>query len=238
MNQTRMVLALVAMTVLTAVSTADEPAKRSPREALHSFNDLIGSWRGTGEPEGTRAEKQKGFWQESIAWSWQFKGDDAWLTTTFEKGKYFASGQLRYLADKDSFQLTLTTVDKEKQTFTGKLDDGRLILSREDEAKKETQHLIFTFLHSNRYLYRYEVRPEGKTGFTKVYQVGATKEGEEFAAGDGQPECIVSGGLGKFRVTYKDQTYYVCCGGCRTEFNADPEKYIKEFEEKKKKKKP
>jgi hypothetical protein len=231
-----MVLALVVTGVLTAVSTADEPAKRSPREALHAFNDLIGSWRGTGYPEGTQAEKQKGFWQESIAWSWQFKGDDAWLTTTFEKGKYFTNGELRYLADKDTFQFVVNTVDKEKLTFTGKLDDGRLVLSRTDEAKKETQNLIFTFLHANRYLYRYEVRPEGKTAFTKLYQVGATKEGVEFAGGDGKPECIVSGGLGTIRVSYKGQTYYVCCGGCRDEFNSDPEKYIKEFEAKKKKK--
>ena len=157
-------------------------------------------------------------------------------TTTFEKGKYFTSGELRYLADKDTFQLALTTVDKEKLSFTGKLDDGRLILSRTDEAKKETQQLIFTFLHSNRYLYRYEVRPEGKTGFTKVYQVGATKKGEDFAVGDGQPECIVSGGLGKIRVTYKEQTYYVCCGGCKDAFNDDPAKYVKELEERAKKK--
>jgi YHS domain-containing protein len=30
-------------------------------------------------------------------------------------------------------------------------------------------------------------------------------------------------------------TYYVCCSGCRDAFNEDPEKYIKEYEAKKKK---
>jgi hypothetical protein len=34
----------------------------------------------------------------------------------------------------------------------------------------------------------------------------------------------------------KGKTYYVCCSGCRSEFNANPEKYIKEYEEAKAKK--
>ena len=236
MSRKRIALMVVWVALTPGLLRAAEPAKRGPREALQPFNDLIGAWRGTGEPEGTRAEKQKGFWVESINWSWAFKGDDAWLTTTFDKSKYFAKGELRYLPDKDAYQLTLTTVDKEKQTFSGKLDDRRLTLTREDEAKKETQQIVFTLLHSNRYLYRYEVKPEGKSGFAKQYQVGVTKEGVPFAEGDGKPECIVSGGLGTIRVSYKGETYYVCCGGCRDEFNAEPEKYIKEFNEKKKKK--
>jgi hypothetical protein len=81
------------------------------------------------------------------------------------------------------------------------------------------------------------VKPEGKTLFTKRYEVGCTKEGEDFATGDGKPECIVSGGLGKITVTYKGQTYYVCCSGCADAFKEEPEKYIKEFEAKKKNKK-
>ena len=80
-------------------------------------------------------------------------------------------------------------------------------------------------------------KPAGKPVFTKRYQVGATKEGVSFAAGDGKPECIVSGGLGTMAVTHNGQTYYVCCGGCRDEFRANPEKYIKEYEAKRAKKK-
>jgi YHS domain-containing protein len=34
-------------------------------------------------------------------------------------------------------------------------------------------------------------------------------------------------------VLYKGKTYYVCCSGCRDAFKDDPEKYIKEFEERK-----
>jgi hypothetical protein len=238
MTWTRTALAaLLGLVLLSPGWAADTPAKRPAREALKPFNDLIGSWRCTGTPEGTREEKQKGFWTETLTWSWQFKGDDAWLTATFDKGKYFTKGELRYRADKDDFQLKLTTPAKESLTFVGKLDDGRLTLTRTDDKAKETQQIVVTLLHANRFLYRYEVKPDGKTLFAKLYQVGCTKEGEEFASGDGKPECIVSGGLGRITVTYKGQSYTVCCSGCAEAFKEDPEKYIKEFEAKKKKKK-
>ena len=44
---------------------------------------------------------------------------------------------------------------------------------------------------------------------------------------------IVSGGLGKIKVSYKGQTYYVCCTGCQEAFKDDPEKYLKEYAERK-----
>lgn len=229
--------ALLLVTWLATPAGAEDQPKRAPREALQAFNDLIGSWRGTGIPEGSREEKQKGFWTETIKWEWQFKGDDAWLKAEFDKGKYFASGELRYLPDKDRFRLKLQTADKQEQTFEGALKDNRLAVERTDEKRKETQRLVLTLLHNNRHLYRYEVKPAESTEFARLYQVGATKEGVEFAGGSGQPECVVSGGLGTMTVSYKGQTYYVCCSGCRDAFKLDPEKYIKESEERRAKNK-
>ena len=46
-----------------------------------------------------------------------------------------------------------------------------------------------------------------------------------------------SGGRGTIPVTYKGQTYYVCCTGCRDAFKEDPEKYLKEYAERKAKEK-
>ena len=215
---------------------ADQPVK-TPKEALKEFQDLIGPWRATGTPEGTQAEKQKGFWTESQAWEWQFKGDDAWMRTTIDKGKYFTAAELRYLPKTGLYQLTLTTPDKQSLVFEGKLDDKKLTLDRVDDKAKEKQRLVFSFLHSNRFLYRYEVKKDGRPDFTRVYQVGVTRTDVPFAGGDGKPECVVSGGLGTIAVTYKGKTYYVCCSGCRDAFKDDPEKYIKEFKERKAKEK-
>ncbi|HEV3261010.1 MAG TPA: YHS domain-containing protein [Gemmataceae bacterium] len=224
---------LLALGTAAQVGAAEKPAKRSPRDALRAFNELIGPWRGTGIPEGTRDEKQRGFWSESITWRWQFKKDDAWLQVKFAKGKHFTSGQLHYLPDRDLYRLELRTAAKETLVFDGPLKDRRLTLERTDAAKKETQRLTLTLLHETRFLYDYEVKPRGRSVFTRLYQVGATRTDVAFAgAGDDTPECVVTGGLGKIAVTYKGRTYYVCCTGCRDAFKEDPEKYVKEYEQK------
>jgi hypothetical protein len=219
--------------ILAGAAGTDPPARRGPREALKAFNDLIGSWRGTGIPEGTREQKQRGFWTETLDWAWQFQGDDAWLKVAFDNGKYFAKGELRYLPDKDLYRFTVQTADQRTQSFEGPLKDNRLVLDRLDETQKQSQRLTVILLHANRFLYRYEVKPQEQAVFKPLYQVGATKEGVPFAEGDGKPECVVTGGLGTIKVVYQGKTYYVCCSGCRDVFKDDPEKFIKEYEERK-----
>lgn len=219
--------------LLQAGLAAEEPAKRTPREALKAFNVLIGSWRGTGIHEGRAADKQKDAWEETIRWEWQFKDSDAWLKVVFDKGKYFVEGTLRYLPDKNEYQLTLTSPGKQSVAFTGPLKNERLLLERRDEGGNETHRLVISLLHDNRYLYHYEVQPKGHPVARKLYRVGATKEGVPFVKTSDEigPFCVVSYGTPDSPVTYKGKTYYVCCSSCRAEFLASPEKYIKEYEE-------
>lgn len=220
----------------------DAPAPLTPKEALQPFNVLVGSWKGSGAPEGTREERAAGAWEERITWEWKFGDQNAWLAVTIDKGKHFAKGELRYTPEKGAkqprFTLTLTTPDKSTATFVGGLDEkGKVLtLARTGGPAGEEQRLVFSLLHHNRHLYRLERRPAKTTiAFEREWQVGATKEGVAFADVPKGPECIVSGGLGTMKVTYKGKDYYVCCSGCRDEFKANPEKYIKEAEAKAKK---
>jgi hypothetical protein len=225
-------------TLLPDPSKDSTPKSSSAKEALQPFNVLVGSWKGTGAPEGTKEERSAGTWNETISWGWQFKENDCWLTATFEKGKYFSKGELRYTPEKDQprFTFTMTAPDKTTSTYIGTLKDKVLTLDRTDGPSGETQRLVISMLHFNRYLYRMETRPAGTmVAFTKQYQVGATKEGVPFAEVPKGPECIVSGGLGTIKVSYKGKDYWVCCTGCRDAFKEEPEKYIKEAEAKAKK---
>jgi hypothetical protein len=228
-------LLALALPLTHAALPADGPNQRSPKQALQPFNELIGDWKGTGTPAGSRDQ----FWTETLSLEWQFKGTDAWLKFAFEKSRNFTGGELRYLADKDLYQLTLRPAAKEKVplVFTGRLKNRVLTVERKDEKANETQRLVFRMLHPERFVYHCEAKKPGRALFSKVYQVGCTRMGVEFAKGDGRPECVVSGGLGTIQVSYMGQTYYVCCSGCRNEFNADPGKYVKEFNERKRKKK-
>jgi YHS domain len=229
--------ALGFLFVLPAALFGDGPPQRTPKEALQAFNDLIGTWRGTATPAGTKEEQQRDFWVESITWQWQFKDKDAWLAVAFDKSKHFTGGTLRYVPDKDHFVLNLKNLANQEQSFTGQLNDKKLTLESAPDAKGEIKRVVLTLLHDNRYLYSLDKKPPERATFTNVFKVGATKEGVPFAAGSGKPECIVSGGLGTRPVEYMGKTYYVCCSGCASEFMADPAKYVREFEEKKAKKK-
>lgn len=228
-------LAIPALLFSSLVASGGEPAKVDQRKSLQPFNFLIAPWKGTGVPDGTRAEKEAGFWTEMVTWQWQFEKEDAWLQAKFDQGKYFRRGELRGLGD-DRYKLTLETKSGDSQTFEGELKDKKLTLDRVDPKTRESQRLTIRLLHSNRITYSYETKADGKVSFVRKYQVGLTNQNVPFANdGNTGPECIVSGGLGKIQVSYKGKTYYVCCSGCRDEFKANPEKYIAEWEAKKKK---
>ena len=219
--------------ILAGTSLADAP-KVSPRDALKPLHLLVGSWKGTGMPEGTPDERQKGHWTETVAWEWQFKGNDAWLKLDIAKGKYFSGGELRSAGDE--FELVLATVSKEKLIYRGKLKDKQLALERAVPESKLVERLTFSLLHENRITYRIETRTSTGTTLTRKYLVGLTKEGVAFAdIGPSDRECIVSGGRGTIAVSHNGKTYYVCCSGCRDEFKDTPEKYVKEWEAKRKK---
>lgn len=236
----RYCLSIVVVAAALVPSDAGSPAPKSAREGLQPFQDLIGSWRCTGTPSKSLDEQQKGFWIETLAIEWQFKGADAWLKLDYsqEKGAKvpspFKCGELRYRPKTNDYELTLLTVQKETRVFAGALTQRQLIVERQEGDT--VQRLNFSLLHPNRFVYSYAIRPANKSLVTAQWKVGATKEGEAFAVGEGGPECIVSGGKGTMAVSYQGKTYYVCCSGCRSEFNDNPAKYVAEYEAKKAKK--
>jgi YHS domain-containing protein len=215
MSAFRIVTALLFLAIASPIFSGDGKTP-SAKEALQPFNTLIGKWKGTGEPKGPGSEKTD-FWIESMDWEWQFKGNDAWLKVVFEKSRNFISGELRFDPVAKNFQLTLRTPAKDSLVFVGAVKDTTATFER--QVKEEAQRIVFSLLHPNRILYRFDVRAPGRTLFAQQYRVGATKEGVTTP------------------VTYQGATYYVCCSGCRIEFNENPEKYIKEYQAKKAKKK-
>ena len=224
-------LGLVGAAVLADDKKTEEPS--SPKAALQALNDFIGDWKGNGSPEKVKPASKE-LWNESLKWSWRFKGDDAWLVLEIKDGKYFKGGELRYLPEKKLYELTMLDKSDNKQVFEGDIKNDVLTLERTDPQTKETQQIkMNTAADGIRFLYYFAHKSEGKTLYVKDYLVASTKEGESIGAKEKKNECIVSGGLGTIAVSYKGQTFYVCCSGCRDAFNENPEKYIKEYEAKK-----
>jgi hypothetical protein len=226
-------LALVVALSRLVAGDGEEPA--SAKEALQALNDYIGHWKGAGDVERAKPGS-KTFWTESVNWSWRFKKDDAWLTVKIENGKLFKGGELRYLADKKKYQLTATDAKDKKLVFEGTLKNGLLVVERTDEDKKETQQISMNVAGDGvRFNYWYKTKPARAKVYDKGYLVACNKEGESLGGKKEGKECPVSGGLGTIAVTFKGETFYVCCTGCRDAFNENPEKFVKEFKAKHKK---
>ncbi|MFL5330628.1 MAG: YHS domain-containing protein [Gemmataceae bacterium] len=226
-----------AMVIAAFVSPciAGEPDKS--RDALQKLNEFVGEWKGVGGPDKTKVSPDDPSWKETISWAWRFKKEDRWLAFQIQNGTYLKSGEVKYLVDKARYELSVEDVRGQKATYLGQRDDkGYVTFDRTDASSGETQQFVMNMAgDGTRFVYRYAVKPKGRTVFTKVYQVAATKEGESIASKPGSTgfECIVTGGKGTIPVTYKGKTYYVCCTGCRDAFNENPEKYINEANKKK-----
>jgi hypothetical protein len=224
-------LALGACLLVPGHSAAD-PDKEDAREALKELQEFIGGWKGSGGP--VRPRPGSPTWSETIDWSWRFKGDDAWLALAIDKGKHFKAGELRYLPSKKAYRLTVTDAAGKKRAYEGGLKGNYLTLERTDPDTKEVQKVVMnTAAEGVRFIYRLDRKRSGSTLWVNEFQVASTKIGESLAATEKKQECVVSGGLGTMPVSFKGETFYVCCSGCRDEFNANPEKYVKEFKARK-----
>ncbi|MGL4424380.1 MAG: YHS domain-containing protein, partial [Gemmataceae bacterium] len=195
---------------------------------------------GTGFPEGTRAERDAGLWSETQSWSWNLANNSAALMATIEKGKHASKLEVRYRPASKDYTLTRTNLDKSTDEFIGTLIEGKqkesILTVERGELPAARERYILTILHANRFLLRREEQAAGQKSWVKKDQLGCTKAGEPFANNSSERECIVTGGKGTSTVVHQGKTYYVCCSGCKDAFEADPEKFVKALEEKRRKK--
>jgi hypothetical protein len=226
----KLCIAFASMVLLVVSPGGSE--QDAAKEALQELQDFVGGWKGN----GTSERDKNAIWKESMNWSWRFKGADICLILEVKDSKFLQSGELRYLTDKKLYQLTLAEKNDKSLVFQGTMKKSYLALERVDQDTKEKQELKWnTASAGDRLVATYSVMPQNRTVFNQVWQIGMTREGVTLAAGKKRAECIVTGGLGTIMVSYKGASYYVCCSGCRDAFNEDPQKYIKEYEAKKKK---
>ena len=223
---------LFGLAITDGVAQPDKKLKAEDqtkvKKALQEVQDFIGLWNLEGtQKTGAKTEA----WKEKVDWSWKFKDGTPSLVVNFAegKGKYFKDGELSYDLEGKKYVLALTPVGKdEKQVFDGTFAKGALTVTRKDAKNGDVYRLkLNTVAEGARFAFKYEKQEGGKGLFADVYAMNGNKDGESIAGGTKKPECIVSGGAASIQVSYNGKTYYVCCSGCRDEFNADPKKYAK-----------
>jgi len=214
-----------------------EKDKATAKEALQNIQDFVGEWKGTGGPDKAVKSPRDPIWSEKVSWGWSFKGDEPKLVLQVKDGKFLKSGELRYLTDQKKYELTAVRADGKTVVFVGGVKNEVLTLERVDPDTKETQQLIMNSAAEGvRFIYRYQTKAADSTIYKKEYLVAATREGVTLGPGEKKKVCVVSGGLGTSQVSFKGETFYVCCSGCAEAFREEPEKYIAEFKAKQGKK--
>ncbi len=225
-------LGVVAAAAVTVRAGDDNdkaaPGRRADQEALKAYAPLVGSWRGVGQVERGRA---RGFWRESAEWAWKLTSDSAGLEITVKTGKYLKAGVLRPGKAHGKFTFEATLADGTSRTFTGKAvgDRKRLVLTADAKGPAGgVRRVSIDPLHDTRVLVLLEAQVPERQTFSRLGEVGYTREGVVIAAGDGYPLCIVTEGRGTMQVSYKGKTYWVCCTGCRDLFKEHPERILAE----------
>jgi hypothetical protein len=207
-----------------AADTAD-----SALHALRPLNGVIGEWRGTGQLKRGSAQ---GAWREDGRFVWDFTNGQPAICYKVTDGKFIREGRITWNRDTKQVELRLTTAEGSDQQYAGTWNQARLELVSQADPEGISHRLTITPLNEKRTLVLLErTSPHAKT-FFRVAEIGYTREGTHLAVeGGGRPECVVTGGSGTIPVTYKGETYYVCCTGCRQAFQDDPETILSEFRE-------
>ena len=217
-------------TVLLISSTiaADTKEEQAVKKALQQVGEMVGEWKGNAQAKvGTKDQ----LWKENFSLGWKFKSGESWLALEFKDGKNIAKGDLKYLPAKKVYQLTVTDAKKKELVYEGTIVKGNLVLTSKDKDSGDVQRLtMFTLADGARLMMKSELQAKGRGLFSEQFQIAASKEGESFAGGGKKNICLVTGGLGTIAVSYNGKTYYVCCSGCRDEFNDNPKKYVDAFE--------
>jgi YHS domain-containing protein len=228
------ILLAVSMTLAFQTAESDESQTASQAEiqkkALTQFNSWIGGWRGTGQ---VRRGSTRGAWRENGEFVWKFDKKSVSIEYKVKDPKHIKSGILSWDAKAKQFTMSAEFKDGSKLEYRGKLEKKLLRLESNPDANGYVSRLTFRQLNEKRLLLLYERRKKSQFIYQRVGEVGYTREGTRLAASDSTgPECIVTGGAGTMKVSYKGKTYYVCCTGCRDAFNEDPAGIIAEYKAK------
>jgi len=200
------------------------------KKELGKLNGLIGDWRGVGM---TKRGSRSGAWIEKAAWVWHFEKGTPSLLYNVADGKLMKSAQMKYHTQKKEFSLLLTLPDQQTRNYRGNWDKKKLVLESKTQADGYIYRITITPLNEKRTVVLQERRKPAQSFYSRIAEVGYTRKGASLAvAGADGPVCIVTGGKGTTPVTYKGQTYYVCCSGCKAAFEEDPEGIIAEYKKK------
>lgn len=220
-------LAALPLTAVEPPAGADAPLLAAEKEQLARVQQLVGAWRGVGQP---RRGSTQGSWVEEADWAWAFDKAGAALVAKLPKGKYFTELRVEPADDTSNPFVLLASGESGKAKYAGSLDDdGRLVFTASEPHDDYPARISFRFVAGGDRMLIFLERKNAADQFARLAEVGYTRQGSAFGQGSTGRECVVTGGAGTIEVRYEGKTYYVCCTGCRDYFNENPAEVLAEY---------
>ena len=221
---------------------SNDDRKKIEQKQLMALQLFVGAWKGVGQ---VRRGSRDGAWSEQGEWTWKFTPQGARMNWVANSGRFFESGELRALADRE-FEWTVKPVAKHDANedhalqqdaivYRGRLsDEGQLTLNGQTVPDGLPDRVtIRSVANGDRLVVLYERRQGNSDRYSRLGEWGGTRIGSGFGQGGGGPECVVTGGYGSMKIVHDGETYYVCCSGCREVFLENPKQVLTEYREKK-----
>jgi hypothetical protein len=234
MNSRLFPLALVAVVLSGCLYAADEKDSiEADKKALAPIAGYVGTWKGTG---GFRGDAAKGSWGEEAEWAYSFKDGHAALLFTSADGKFFKGAKLEPGEKAGTFKFAGTApTGKKAEEYTGSIDkEGELVLDAvAAPGEGRPSRINISLVAKGKRLVMFYQKKGAGDRYSPIAEVGFTLQGSGFGKQVNAKECIITGGVGTIAVSYKGQTYYVCCGGCKQAFEDNPEKELAAYKKRK-----
>lgn len=212
-----------------------QPPVQADLSALQPLQVVVGSWRGVGQ---VRRGSPHGAWQEQAEGRWEF-GAQASMKWTVTHGKFWKSALFYPGGPESPLHLRVELPDESILDLCGRFTGNRLVLESDPETQPTQYRLTWLILNDNRFTVLFERRMASQSFYQRVGEVSFQREGTRLEAVEANaPECVVTGGRGTIAISYKGQTYYVCCTGCREAFEKDPQGILLTWEQRRKKTQP
>jgi len=211
------------------ISQDDQEAQK---EKLMPLQNFIGGWK------GVALQKLGGIarWSAESEWAWSFDEGVPAIVFELTPGRYFTSGRIIPGKGENAFVLQARHIESEVvETFSGFIDENNQLEFINDviEPSRPARLLIKTLADNKRLVLTLQYG----SNLNRLQQgatLGYTRKGTVFATRS-RPvnECVVTGGEGNQQVSYGGETYWVCCKGCLSMFEDNPEKVIAAYEARK-----
>src|SRR5690606_22164264 len=120
------------------------------KQALASFNNLIGEWRGVGQP---RRGSNVGAWFETAEWVWDFDEKTPALRYEVKAGQLLRSARLTWDLERKQFHLKASLPDESTREYAGTLDENqKLVLDSAADAAGVSHRITVMQLNEKRTL--------------------------------------------------------------------------------------